>query len=484
MQTPTPEKQALYDNFLAQSKGYNKSDYQSHYGIGNVANISNGFNQFNNYDQLGTEIGRINQVMQNRQGFGLDNTAYQGYLDKLNNYYSPFQQQQQNITQARDAYQNSKAQADAARWNDATIADIAAKYGFDYSRDYAKQQAEAEAQALRNANADAQRRNESNKKVGLQNIDNNLMNMAEALDRNYFQKMMAQHQGQVDSGMNAGIAADQDLRLQMARQAEMGSAYRDANLGRMKIDEEFNLNDLRLAEAMGLIDQQALAREDALYNDRLLQGYGQLMAEREMANALDQQMWGRSQAEIDRALNQQNILRQAGQWQTAFDYGQERDRVADNQWQQQFDWGKLIDTANQTGMFDGQRNLAGQQFDWGKLMDEAGLTGNYNGGRTLAGQQFDWSKVVDQHGMNIASAQLALQQQAAARAAAGGSGGRRSSGGGGSSSSSSRASGATQNMADLYRQYQTEKNAGKASTKALGIASPITGKLLQALYGR
>lgn len=470
------EQQALKDSQLATQNGYQKSNYQSHYGIGNVANPTNSFNQFNNYDQLGTEIGRVNQVMQNRQGYGLDNTVYTNYLNQLNNHYQPFQQQQQNVTQAQNNYQNSQAAADAQKWNNATIQDIAAKYGFDYSRDYAKQQAEAEAQALRNANLDAQRRNESNKKVGLQNIDNNLMNQAEAMDRNYFQQMLGQQQNQVGTGMNAGIAADQDLRLQMNRQAEMGASYRDANLGRMKIDEDFNLNDLRLAEAMGLIDQQSLAREDSLYNDRLLQGYGQLMSERDMANMLDQQMWGRSQSEIDRALNQQNVLRGAGQWQTAFDYGKERDLVGDQQWQQSFDWGKLVDQAGLTGMFDGQRTLQGQQFDWGKLIDSANQTGMFNGQRNMQGQQFDWSKQVDQHGMNMDSARLALAQQQAAQSAAS----KRSVG----SPSGGAPGGQAQDMAALYKQYQAEKNMGKASVKALGIASPMTGKIMEMLYGR
>ena len=429
----------------------------------------------------------MNQVMQNRSNYGLDSTAFQGYLDKLNISNQPFQQQQQNITQARDAYQNSQAQADAQKWNNATIQDIAAKYGFDYSRDYAKQQAEAEAQALRNANMDAQRRNVSNRDTSLASIDANLMNQAEAMDRNYFQQMMGQQQNQVNAGLNAGIAADQDLRLQMARQAEMGASYRDANLGRMRVNENFNLDDIRLAEAMGLIDQQALAREDSLYNDRLMQGFGQLMNEREMANSLDQQMWGRSQAEIDRALNQQNVLRQAGQWQTAFDYGAERDRIGDQQWQQQFDWGKLIDTANQTGMFNGERNLAGQQFDWGKVMDEAGLMGVLNGQRTLPGQQFDWSKVVDQHGMNLADKQFALQQQQAAAANAarlsrggGGGGGSRSSGG---RSGSSAPSPSAQSVNDLYRQYKTEQNMTKVSSQLGTMFNPVMNAALRTLYG-
>lgn len=403
---------------------YKKAENQPGWGIGyGSSNVGGGFNQFDNYDALQGEIGRINSVIGNRTQQGMGNGAQQNYLNMLNTKFQPFQQQQQNVTNAQNSYNESQQKIDANKWNNASIDDIAKKYGFDYSRDYAKQQAEAEAQALRNANLDAQRRNESNRKVGTQNIDNNLMNMAEGLDRNYFQKMLGQQQNQVESGMNAGIASDQDLRLQMNRQAEMGASYRDANLGKMKLDEDFNLNDLKYAEAMGLINQQSLAREDSLYNDRLQQGFGNLMDERSMVNQLDQQMWGRSQAEIDRALQQQSELRQSGQWQT------------------QFDWGKQMDTAGLTGMFNGDRTLQGQQFDWGKLVDEAGLTGLFKGDRTLQGQQFDWSKVVDQHGMSMDDKRFALQQQQAQQAAAqrsmsrsGSGSGSKSSGSGGSSS--------------------------------------------------
>lgn len=365
----------------------NQPKPQQGWGVGYLDNnVGGGFNQFNNYDALGTEIERINTVMGNRTQQGLGNDAQQNYLNQLNAYYQPYQQQQQNINNAQQGYQDSQARQDANRWNNATIQDIAAKYGFDYSKDYAKQQAEAEAQALRNANLDAQRRNVSNKETGLASIDANLMNQAEAMDRNYFQQMMAQQQNQVNSGLNAGIASDQDLRLQMARQAEMGASHRDANLGRMKINENFNLDDLRLAEAMGLIDQQALAREDSLYNSRLQEGLANLMQERAMANALDQQMWGRSQAEIDRAMGQQNWLQNFGLQQS------------------QFDWGRLMDEASLTGMYDGNRTLQGQQFDWSKVLGQHGMD--------LADSEFDWRKIVDQHGMDMSERQLAQQRAA------------------------------------------------------------------------
>lgn len=438
---------------------------QAGWGIGYTDDkVSGGFNDFSNLGGVKTERDRMNTVMKNRQTQGLGNASQQGYLDKLNASYKPFNDQNlaqdqakntynqyQNTNQTkqdgfRSSYEDSQARQDATKWGNATIEDIASKYGFDYSRNYAKQQAESEAQALRNANQDAQRRNESNKKVGLSSIDNGLMDMAEGLDRNYFQKMMQQQQGQVNTGLNAGIASDQDLRLQMSRQAEMGSSYRDANLGRMKINENFGLDDMRLAEQMGLIDQQSLAREDSLYNDRLQQGFGNLMTEREMANSrdqqewakmfsevgrldgLDQQMWGRSQADIDRAIQQQRYMTQDGQWQTEFDYGKGQDSIRNGQWDKQFNY-----TAGRDKVEDGQWS---QQFEYGKVQDAI----------QNAQWQQKFNEDVRQFGL-----QYALQKQTAGGYGGGGSRSGGSSGGGSGSSSSSTPLGKS------YASYQSAK---------------------------
>lgn len=372
---PDPAKTAMYDKYRTQAVGSNFQTAQKGYGLGYAQdNLGGGFSGFGDEQALNAERGRIATVMANRTKAGLSNAGYAQYLTQLDTSSAPFTEANKKEADARsgyedysgkihdsskgyrDQYNNSQAKADANNWASATIDDIAKKYGFNYSRDYAKQQAESEAQALRNANEDAKRRNESNKKTGNANIDNNLMNMAEGLDRDYFQKMMAQQQGQVSSGLNGGIASDQDLRLQMNRQAEMGASYRDANMGRMKIDESYNLDDIRLTEQGGLINQQALAREDSLHNTRLQEGFGNLMTEREMANArdqqewakmfselgrndgLDQQEWARSQDEITRATQDKRYATEDGQFQQGFEYNKGQDTIKNGQWDKQFSY--------------------------------------------------------------------------------------------------------------------------------------------------
>ena len=199
------------------------------YGMGVTAE------QRNYADRLGQSLAPLNTAKNNIS------TAQQGYNDSLAASKQQWQDilgRQNNASQQyRDAYTGGQAYQDYQNIQNATIQDIGNRYGIDFSKDYATQQAEAQAQALRDANENQKRLNESQNKQNLQRIENNLMSANERLDRNYFQRGLGMGQDQVESGLNAGIAADQALRLQMSRQAAMGDAYRDAGLGRMTEDQ-------------------------------------------------------------------------------------------------------------------------------------------------------------------------------------------------------------------------------------------------------
>lgn len=411
-------------------KRFNSMSNPTQADLATVGQIKNLYG--NNFNQNGIDPTKWSGQAQ--QSYLLEN-PYQGANNAKQDY-------SQGVTNAQNSYNNSQAKADANKWNNATIQDIAAKYGFDYSRDYAKQQAEAEAQALRNANANASRQNESLNKLNKTAIDNNLMNEAEALDRNYFQKYLTQAQDQTNSGLNAGIASDQDLRLQMNRQAEMGDSYRDASLGKMQEDQRFSNTGISLTEALGLINQQALAREDSLYNDRLQQGLGNLINERNYFSGLDQQEWQRSQTGMDRAMQlYQTDLGQAN-YQSGDAYNRLQDSIANKFQQSQFDWSKRMDESALTGNFNSQRTLAGQQFDWGKSQD------------LISNQQWEkqFNEDVRQFGL-----QYALQKQAAS----GGGGGGRSSGGSGGyggTTSGTTQSAPAKNLAKEFSNFQQSAN--------------------------
>ena len=176
----------------------------------------------------------------------------------------------------------------------------------------------------------------------------------------------------------------------MARQASMGDAHRDANLGRMKANEQFSLDDIRLAEEMGLVNQQALAREDSLFNDRLLQGFDQIqqlndfgLRENSMLLGADLQQRGQNighsqflqdqdfrqgQADQGQANWMQEFERLLGrdkasdsQWDKSFNYQQERDKTGDSRWGQEFGYQQQRDViADQ--MAQERMNWEKQQF--------------------------------------------------------------------------------------------------------------------------
>ena len=135
------------------------------------------------------------------------------------------------------------------RAQSATVADLAKKYGLDYSREYAKRQAEAEAQAKRSG-LEAQR----------DQINEGVRNAQDALSRDYFQKGLMSAQSQVDGGINAGLANEANLRLSMNRQAEMGDIMGQANLAQNEVSR--GLTDVETAR---------VAAEEKLYNERLQQ---------------------------------------------------------------------------------------------------------------------------------------------------------------------------------------------------------------------
>lgn len=138
----------------------------------------------------------------------------------------------------------------------ATIEDIAKKYGFDFSREYAQRQAEVLAQAQRDEIETSRERQQWETERAQQE-----------LEHDYFQEYLQQRQALADTGLNAGIAAERDLRLEMNRQYALADILANSQLYNQELDR-------RLATIAA--EEQAYA--ERLYNERLQQGF---------ANALD-----------------------------------------------------------------------------------------------------------------------------------------------------------------------------------------------------
>lgn len=152
--------------------------------------------------------------------------------------------------------QTDPVDIDQYRTETATIQDLMEKYGFDFSRENAEQIAEAAAQAKRDA--------AENKE---QQITNNVENAVEGTNQDFFQQFLQQQQAQVNNGLNAGIAANQNLRLQMAQNDALSDVYATAQENRMAVQD-----------ALGRIEQEKLAQANQIYYGRLQDAFQNAMA--------------------------------------------------------------------------------------------------------------------------------------------------------------------------------------------------------------
>lgn len=214
------------------------------------------------------------------------------------------------VDQLYNQYMGSQAYQNQQKMQNATIQDIANKYGFNFSRDYANQQAEAQAQAQRNAYNNSLRQNQSQYKQSLSQIDKNIRDSNQAIDHSFFQDMLQQQQNQVNNGLNAGIAADQNLRLGMNAQAQLADVYGQANLARQQATRDYGLEAQRLREALDLVEQQKLADAEKYYQDALMRGYDILGQERSYAASNAANEWARIADQVATALQQQQMAQQ------------------------------------------------------------------------------------------------------------------------------------------------------------------------------
>lgn len=198
----------------------------------------------------------------------------------------------------------------ATNWTQATINDVAKKYGFDFSQGYANRQAAVEAQAERNTYNNSIRQNNSLNQNTMKTIDNGMRESSSALDHDYFQKYLAQQQAQAGAGLNAGIAADQNTRMAFQKQSQFSNVLRDAQQARTEELSRYNLEAQRLAEALGLVDKSEKVNAQRYYQDLLAQGHGILSNDRSFGLQYDQFAWQKQMDEAQLALQRQQLAAQ------------------------------------------------------------------------------------------------------------------------------------------------------------------------------
>lgn len=207
----------------------------------------------------------------------------------------------------QNQYNSSQERQNNLQWQNATINDVANKYGFRFDKGYADQQAETAAQAQRNAYNDASRQNQTLYDQTIRDINSGLKDGVIGTENNFFQQYLKQRQSQVNSGINAGMQADQDLRLGMNQQGVLAGLYRDANNNKSKEQSRYNNEVQRISEAMAQVERERQSTAEKLYQELLSQGYGLLGQERSWFNTLDNQRYGQYQDQINNWYKEQDL---------------------------------------------------------------------------------------------------------------------------------------------------------------------------------
>jgi hypothetical protein len=137
-------------------------------------------------------------------------------------------------------------------------------------------------------------------------ILNDYNNGAKALDQGYFQNYMNQSQNQVNRGLNGGMVADQNLRLAMNKQSEVGKLWQDRNLASMQEDSRYGNTTKTINDALAQIEKEKAANAQKLYQDLLQQAYGVISSDRSYGLQLDQNQWGKYQDLFNNDMAQKN----------------------------------------------------------------------------------------------------------------------------------------------------------------------------------
>lgn len=196
-------------------------------------------------------------------------------------------------------YYNTTQYKNAQALQNSSMDSISKKYGFDFSRNYANNQAETMAQAQRNAQNAAKRENESANKLNLQRITDDYRSGAKSLDRGYFQQYLGQGQSQTNRGLTGGMVADQNLRLAMNKQGELADLWRDRNRSTQEESMRFSNTNQTIMDALAQIEKERGAYAEQLYQDGLFKGYNVISQDRNYGLQLDNMTWGRYQDMLD-----------------------------------------------------------------------------------------------------------------------------------------------------------------------------------------
>lgn len=223
--------------------------------------------------------------------------------------------------------------------------------GYSYGNNWSER---AKSQAAAEAQAKMDQYNQLLKK-----IRNQEMSAVNNMDRDYFQRYLQAAQSQTNNGLNAGIAAEQNTRLAMARQAELGDIYQDINA------QNFETNN-----NLARVPVEQLAREHELLTQLEQMGWEREFAEKQLSQA-DRQFLSdlglrRDQFDWNVATDARNFGYTMGVDNRNFEYQKSRDARRDAEWEseQKYNrWWEQYQFNNQSAAQRDASSLAWKQLE-------------------------------------------------------------------------------------------------------------------------
>lgn len=212
------------------------------------------------------------------------------------------------MVNVNDNYYNTAQYKTGQGLQNETMQSLASKYGFDFSQNYANQQANAEAQAQKNIYTDQQRQNNSTDQYNLQKIQDDYNTAGHSLDKNYFQQYLTTGQDTANRGLtNSGIGADQYTRLAMNKQSELAGLWKTRNEGTQQEQMRYADTNSKINDSLALVEQQRAANAQKYYQQGLQTGFGFLNQDRSYGLQLANSAWTQYQDQFNNSLDQQKF---------------------------------------------------------------------------------------------------------------------------------------------------------------------------------
>lgn len=225
-----------------------------------------------------------------------DNSLINGYNSKSNGIMNSTQKQNSGLV---NKYYNSDAYNNAQNLQNMGLDDWAKKNGIDISQNYADNQADTAAQAQRNVLDSQSRQNASENQNALNQIQNTYNTAGRSMDQNYFNQFSGSNQSNADRGLNAGIAAAQNMQLGMNKQRDMGNLFDTKMADTSQENNRFANQNQDISNNLSQVERQKSLDAQNIRQNMLTTSAGLLNNDRTSANNWANSNWNMTDSQMN-----------------------------------------------------------------------------------------------------------------------------------------------------------------------------------------